>query len=155
MPIPVIDWCKSQWQRILSIFGRGHAGVDRDDLDPEIREVFFAELDDVTDALNQAYAIWRVNSADQAAMKNLRRGFHTLKGSALIVGASVLGEFCGRFEQLIIKMNDQHASITPDVIATVGQAIDLLPAFAKATRTGRAPPASARSIGNKAQRLLG
>jgi chemosensory pili system protein ChpA (sensor histidine kinase/response regulator) len=150
----LIAWCKSLLFRLWPFSAYRRTGDERDDLDPEIREVFFAELDDVTEALNRAFAIWRADLTDQAAMKSLRRGFHTLKGSALIIGATALGEFCGRLEQLTIRMNDQKVTITPEVIKTIEQAIALLPAFAKATQSGRPPPPPARVIGNKAQRLL-
>ncbi len=126
-----------------------------DDFDPELREVFFAELEEVTRALEGAFAIWRVNAADQAALKNLRRGFHTIKGSALLVGSTELGSFCKPLEDLTIKLMEAQVKATPPIVVTIEQAIGLLPAFAKSARDGRAPPPQAQSIAKRAQRLMG
>ena len=151
----MIAWCKSLLRRFGLIFSGFRAGGERDDLDPEIREVFFAELSDLTQSLNRAFAIWRVNPADQAALQTLRRGFHTLKGSGPIVGAHALGDFCGHIEQLTVRLIERHLTATPDLITTIEQAIALLPAFEKAVRHAQPPPAQARAIGSKARRLLG
>lgn len=133
--------------------GRGRSG--NNDFDPELREVFFAEMDDVTQTLNRAFLSWRANAADQPALKDMRRGFHTIKGSALLVGATALGEFCRPLEELTIRLMEQKVKVTPAMVVTVEQAIALLPAFAKTIRDGRGPPPQAPSIANRAQRLLG
>ncbi|MBK9656075.1 MAG: Hpt domain-containing protein [Rhodanobacteraceae bacterium] len=103
--------------------------------------------------LERAFAVWRANPADQAAMQNLRRGFHTIKGSALMVGANALGEFCRHLEQLSIRLMEQQLKVTPAMVVTIEQAIALMPAFAKSVRDGRAPP-QAHSITNRVQRLM-
>lgn len=87
-------------------------------------------------------------------MQNLRRGFHTIKGSALMVGATALGEFCRHLEQLSIRLMEQQVKVTPAMVVTIEQAIALLPAFAKTVSDGRAPPAQSHAIANRVQRLL-
>lgn len=151
----MITWFTSLLGRLTSMLGIGRAGAGNADFDPELREVFFAEMDDMTQTLDRAFAIWRVNAADQAALKNLRRGFHTIKGSALLVGAAALGEFCRHLEQLTIRLMEQQVKVTPALIVTVEQAIALLPAFAKSIRENRSPPAQWQAITKRAQRLLG
>ena len=150
----VFAWFTLQLRRLAAMLGFGRASSANDDFDPELREVFFAELDDVGETLNSAFVIWRVNSADQNALKNLRRGFHTIKGSALLVGANDLGDFCRHLEQLMIRLMEQQLKVTPAMIVTVDQAIALLPAYAIAIRDSRAPPPQARAVANRAQRLL-
>jgi chemosensory pili system protein ChpA (sensor histidine kinase/response regulator) len=137
------------------MLGIGRAGTGNDDFDPELREVFFAELEDVGQSLNSAFAIWRLNVADEASLKSLRRGFHTIKGSALLVGADGLGDFCRHLEQLMIRLMEQQMKISPATIGTVEQAIALLPAFAKTVSDGRSPPVQAHAIANRVKRLLG
>ena len=87
-------------------------------------------------------------------MQNLRRGFHTIKGSALMVGATALGEFCRHLEQLSIRLMEQQVKVTPAMIVTIEQAIALLPAFAKSIRDDRAPPPQSHALANRVQRLL-
>lgn len=151
----MIAWLSNLLQRLGSIFGRGGSHEDDDASDPELREVFFAELADVTQTLNRAFAVWKENSVDEAALKDLRRGFHTIKSSAQLVGAGALGDFCRHLEQLAIKLMDKQAKVTPAMVVTVEQAVALLPAFARSIREGRPPPPQAHALGNRVQRLLG
>ena len=150
----MIAWFTSILRRIASTFGIGRHGTDSDDFDPELREVFFAELEDVTQLLERSFVSWRANSADQVAMQNLRRGFHTIKGSALMVGASALGDFCRHLEQLSIRLMEQQLKVTPAMVVTIEQAITLMPAFARSVRDGRSTPPQAHAIANRVQRLL-
>lgn len=155
-PHPLIAWCTSLLRKLLSMagIGRAHAPRPDTDADAEIREVFFAELREVTRSLQQACAAWRLDPSDQAAMKALRRGFHTLKGSAPLVGATALSDFSGRLEKLTARILEQPPPASPDLIAMVEQAIALLPAFAVAIRDARPAPAQARSIDDRIRRLL-
>ncbi len=151
----MIAWLTDLLRRIGSRVGFGRAQTDSDEFDPELREVFFAELADVQQTLDSAFALWRVNVADEAALKNLRRGFHTIKGSAQLVGATALGDFCRHMEQLAIRLMEQKIKVTPAMIGTVEQAISVLPMFARTIREGRPAPVQAQAISNRAQRLLG
>jgi chemosensory pili system protein ChpA (sensor histidine kinase/response regulator) len=151
----VFAWLTDLLRRIGSLVGIGRAQTDSDEFDPELREVFFAELADVQQTLDSAFALWRANVADEAALKNLRRGFHTIKGSAQLVGATALGDFCRHMEQLAIRLMEQKIKVTPAMIGTVEQAISVLPMFARTIREGRPAPVQAQAISNRAQRLLG
>lgn len=150
----MIAWFSSLLSRLGSLVGLGRGRAHNDDFDPELREVFFAELEDVRLSLERAFAVWRVNSTDEAALKQLRRGFHTIKGSAQMVGADALGEFCRHLEQLAIKLMEKQAKVSPAMVVTVEQAIALLPAFARSVSDGRAPPPQSHAIANRVQRLL-
>ena len=151
----MIAWLTDLLRRIGSLVGVGRAQTDSDEFDPELREVFFAELADVQQTLDSAFAVWRANVADEGALKNLRRGFHTIKGSAQLVGATALGDFCRHMEQLAIRLMEQKIKVTPAMIVTVEQAIAVLPMFARTIRDGRPAPVQAQAISNRAQRLLG
>lgn len=130
------------------------ARVQDGGLDPELCEVFFAELADVSQTLTRSLADWRRNPADQEALKRLRRGFHTLKGSAPLIGATALGEFAAQLERLMIRQIERPHAPTPDLFGTVEQAIALLPAFAQSVRDARPQPPMVRALGHKVQRFL-
>jgi chemosensory pili system protein ChpA (sensor histidine kinase/response regulator) len=142
--------------RLRAFFGGRGGGVTvpapQDDPDAEIREVFLAELADVTKALQSAFADWRARPADADALKRLRRGFHTLKGSAPLIGATALSDCCRHLEQLVARFADAPA--TPDGVRVVEYAIQLLPACADAIRAARPLPAPLRAIGVQVQRYL-
>lgn len=145
----LIAWFKSLLSRLWP--GAGNRGGAA--LDPELCDVFFAELADVTSSLRTAAAAWRASPRDPEALKAVRRGFHTLKGSAPLVGATAIGEFCATVEQLLIRLGESPAKITPGAIELIDRAVALLPAFAAASRDGRPVPPEARAIATSATRI--
>ena len=153
----MIAWFKSLLRKLSSpsiATAPASARVD-DGIDPELAEVFFHELGEVTKSLNSALASWRANPADADALKKLKRGFHTLKGSAPLIGATALGEFAAQLERLIIRQIERPLPATTDLFGTVEQAILLLPAFAQAARQQRPPPPMVRAVGHRVKSLLG
>ena len=152
----MIAWCQSLLRKLrVRVGGRGGdvaVPSAQDDPDAEIREVFLAELADVTKALQSAFADWRARPADADALKRLRRGFHTLKGSAPLIGATALSDCCRHLEQLVARFVEAPA--TPDRVRVVEYAIQLLPACADAIRAARPLPPQLRAIGVQVQRYL-
>lgn len=130
----------------------GH--VPSEDVDTELRDVFLSELTDVLQSINAAFARWRVNPADVAAYKQLRRGFHTIKGSAPLVRADVLGNYCRDLERLMNEFHERPAKVTPIGISTLAQAIELLPAFGDSLRSNRPAPALASAVHQRVLRLI-
>lgn len=149
----MIAWCLSLLRKLRSPGRRAAAPVPQDDADAEIRDVFLAELADVTRALQSACADWRARPADAEALKRLRRGFHTLKGSAPLVGATALSECCRHLEQLVARFAEKPA--TPDMVRVVEYAIQTLPACAEAIRAARPLPPQLRAITAQVQRYVG
>jgi len=152
----LIAWLQSLFDRVRSLVGGGRARLAQgDDADAELREVFLIELREVAHSLQTACADWRANPADADALKRLRRGFHTIKGSAPLVGAVALAESCRHLESLMARLLDRSAQPTAEMVRAVEQAIRWLPACADALRDGRAPPAQLRAIGEQVRRFLG
>jgi len=150
----MIAWCLSVLRKLR--FRHGAAApvaTPQDDADAEIRDIFLAELADVTKALQSAHADWRARPSDADALKRLRRGFHTLKGSAPLVGATALADCSRHLEQLVARFAEKPA--TPDMARVVEYAIQLLPACADAIRAARPLPAQLRAIGVQVQRYVG
>jgi chemosensory pili system protein ChpA (sensor histidine kinase/response regulator) len=152
----MIAWCQSLLRKLRSLIGGQAGGVAAsaaaDDPDSEIREVFLAELAEVTKALQAAFADWRARPADADALKRLRRGFHTLKGSAPLVGATALSETSRHLEHFIARLADKPASA--EMLRVVDYAIGLLPACAEAIRSARPLPPQLRAISVQVQRYL-
>lgn len=123
------------------------------DHDPELVEAFLAEFADILPAIQRNFATWRANTADTDTLKQLRRGFHTIKGSAPIVGATALGVFGRDLERLTITFHERPETITPDALKILEQAIGMLPAYAETVRTNKPPPTLARILGQRLRRL--
>ncbi|MDO4776614.1 MAG: Hpt domain-containing protein [Cardiobacteriaceae bacterium] len=104
-------------------FVNAHADAVMDD---EIREFFVEELAELIELVNKAYPQWLESPESQMLTTELRRAFHTLKGSGRTVGYESLGEFAWQHEQLLNRVLDNHYRANKLVQSTVGDAIDLL-----------------------------
>ncbi|WP_302789668.1 Hpt domain-containing protein, partial [Escherichia coli] len=61
-------------------------------MDDELREVFLEETEEVLEMLREYLPRWAAAPHGTSALSELRRAFHTLKGSGRMVRALVLGE---------------------------------------------------------------
>ena len=96
-------------------------------IDEEIREVFVEEVGEEIANINVNLPAWKSNPDDLDALKNVRRSFHTLKGSGRLVGAVALGEFSWKVENMLNRVIDQTIKPDADVQALVDTAVAALP----------------------------
>lgn len=95
--------------------------------DAEISEIFVEEAEEVVQNISE---IWPKVQADRTALdalKEVRRGFHTLKGSGRMVGAHTVGELAWSIENMLNRVLDNNITLTQDVIALVSDVISILP----------------------------
>jgi len=142
----LISWFKSLLRKLRP----ARAGAA--EFDPDLGDIFLAELDEVAQSVNAACASWRANPGDREALVRMRRGFHTLKGAAPLIGSTALGEFCAQSERLTTRLIEMPTKATPEVISIVGQAVAVLPAFAQSMRDSRSPP-PLRTITERVRRI--
>ena len=95
-------------------------------MDEEIREFFNEELGEIVATMNDVYPQWRENPDDAQNTADIRRAFHTLKGSGRTVGYEALGEFAWQHEQLLNRVIEKDFTANSLVCDTVGDAISLL-----------------------------
>lgn len=96
-------------------------------VDDELREVFLEETDEVLDILQEYLPRWSANPDSPSALGELRRAFHTLKGSGRMVRALVLGELAWAVENLLNRVLEHSVAPSPAVQHLVGDALKLLP----------------------------
>jgi len=150
-------WIEGLGRRARAIF-RGIAGglarTPRETIDPEIREIFLAELDELSATLAALVPELRRDPAQSATLQTLRRAFHTIKGSGLMAGALGIAGVCGHLERLAVLLIEKRRTATPELVDFFAQAIALLPICSRAIQAGQPLPAAMREIGVRAQRLL-
>jgi len=100
---------------------------DEEPLDDELLEVFVEELDEVRDVLNEFLPRWQKAPDDHALQGEIRRAFHTLKGSGRMVRALVIGELAWAVENLLNRVLDGSRKVDEDVLSLVLEVIALLP----------------------------
>ncbi|EJM20037.1 chemotaxis protein histidine kinase-like protein [Pseudomonas sp. GM21] len=96
-------------------------------VDDELREVFLEETDEVLDILQEYLPRWAVNPDDKSALSEVRRAFHTLKGSGRMVRALVLGELAWAVENLLNRVLEDSIAPGAAVQQLLTEALNLLP----------------------------
>ena len=96
-------------------------------VDEELREVFIEETEEVLEILREYLPRWSGNPANRSALSELRRAFHTLKGSGRMVRALVLGELAWAMENLLNRILEQSVTPGASVQQLLGEVLDLLP----------------------------
>ena len=101
--------------------------IQSEDVDPEIREVFLEEADEVMQQLEGDHALWREDHANLESLRNIRRAFHTLKGSGRMVGAGQIGEVAWSIEHLLNQCLEGSVPVSAEVAAVVQEAVEIMP----------------------------
>ncbi|MBQ0712946.1 MAG: Hpt domain-containing protein [Porticoccus sp.] len=100
--------------------------------DQEIIGIFVEEVTEVLELIEGAYLQWVDNPKGEEPLNEIRRGFHTLKGSGRMVGAETIGDLAWSVENLLNKVIANRVTVTPTVIAFVDLAREVMPGLCAA-----------------------
>jgi chemosensory pili system protein ChpA (sensor histidine kinase/response regulator) len=108
------------------------ANAETDELiDEEILEIFTEEAGEVLETINTFFPRWAKDVKDQEALQEIRRAFHTLKGSGRMVNARDIGELAWAVEDMLNRIidastepNDGHAKLIQKVISLLPALVD-------------------------------
>ena len=92
-------------------------------IDEELRDVFLEETEEVLELLHRNLP----SGADRTALGEMRRAFHTLKGSGRMVRALVLAELAWAVENLLNRVLERSVAPGPEVQQVLDEAVALLP----------------------------
>ncbi len=107
-PAPEIS---AETQRLLA--------TDATALDAELVEIYLAEADEVLDSIRDHLAVLTGNQGDREALRTIRRGFHTLKGSGRMVGLMDLGEVAYDVEKIHNRLLEEERPVTRAVLRMI------------------------------------
>ncbi len=96
-------------------------------IDEEILEIFVEEVDEVLEAIEAQLPNWSQDLSAKTPVTEIRRNFHTLKGSGRIVGANQIGELGWALENMLNRVLDSTIEATEDHLFLVGSACQLIP----------------------------
>ena len=116
------------------------AADDNDDLiDDEIIEIFLEEAAEVLETIAEYLPKFVRNENDDDALAEVRRAFHTLKGSGRMVGASVSAELAWSIENMLNRLLDGTVNRSHDMMSVIDQVVALLPDLIEDFRTSQSP----------------
>jgi chemosensory pili system protein ChpA (sensor histidine kinase/response regulator) len=125
--IEIEEEIEEQVSGIDPLAATGGFQASTEGIDDDIRDIFLEEMQEEISNLRHAQQTWMTDPTQIAELTSIRRSFHTLKGSGRLVGASVLGEFAWRVENMLNRVLDGTIQPHSGVQAVVGHAIDALP----------------------------
>ena len=109
---------------------------DADLLDDDILEIFVEEADEVLETIREHYPRYRTDQDDHEALSEVRRAFHTLKGSGRLVGATSIGELAWSVENLLNRILDGSIVPTESIFGLLDRVVDRLPGLIQEFREG-------------------
>ena len=107
-----------------------------DEIDDEIIEIFLEEADEEHQNITRLLSQWQADQSNKDALKDMRRSYHTLKGSGRLVGARDLGEFAWAFENMLNRVIEKTIEATPVMFEVLNHGRDTLPHMYELFKTG-------------------
>jgi chemosensory pili system protein ChpA (sensor histidine kinase/response regulator) len=108
-------------------------------IDEEILEIFLEEVVEVLGNLDAALPKWSAQPGDTESLAEIRRAYHTLKGSGRMVGAAVLGELAWSVENMLNRVMDGTIEASRPIIDLTEKVRGLIPELREAFAEGRDP----------------
>ncbi|NOY66839.1 MAG: hypothetical protein GXP13_05470, partial [Gammaproteobacteria bacterium] len=100
-----------------------------DDIDEDIIDIFIEEAEEVLEEIQDNLPRWKENYDDQDSLANIRRSFHTLKGSGRLVGALSIGEFSWAIEGMLNKVINGALQPSLSIVSILDDSVSALPAL--------------------------
>ncbi len=104
----------------------------------EIAEIFVEEVGEVLKQIDDNLPIWRGNPGNDNALKEVRRGFHTLKGSGRMVHAEEIGELAWAVEGMLNRVIDKSLKVNDHIYEVVQETRKVIPAMIESFRNRQA-----------------
>lgn len=98
----------------------------REALGEDIFEIFSEEVTEISETLQTLYPQWDKARTQRETLVEIRRAFHTLKGSGRMAGAFALGDFAWIHEDLLNHVMSGQLKADERVSAQIGKAVEEL-----------------------------
>ncbi len=115
-------------------------------VDPQFVELFIEEAKEEIASIQANFPLWDQNPMDTESLAQMRRSFHTLKGSGRMVGARTIAEFGWSLENLMNRIIDKTLSRTPGMMALLRSSVAALPQLVEQLETGRKNPVAVEAL---------
>ncbi len=124
-----------------------------EDLDEEIMQIFVEDAREIIQVIDRTLPAWRANPEDREVLLELRRAFHTLKGSGRMVGASVIAELAWAVENMLNRVREEKIQHSEPMFKLLLEVHHILPEMVSQLEGGSAPQADIDDLRNRADAL--
>lgn len=101
-------------------------------IDDDIIEIFVEEAQEVLAVINEQFPVWRAEPGNAEVRLEIRRAFHTLKGSGRMVKASFISELTWSVENMMNRITDGTVTVSESMFSLIDQVRGVLPDLIKA-----------------------
>lgn len=122
-------------------------------IDDEIIEIFLEEAEEAYEAITELLPTWVANTTNDEPLKEIRRAYHTLKGSGRLVGAIDLGEFAWAFENMLNRVLDNTIKISAELLELMTLGKQALPELFELFKVAGKPGQNILSLSEYADAL--
>ncbi len=109
--------------------GSNDLSVLTGEADPLLVETFIDEAQQVALDMSDAWNKWKQDTVDWTTFAEMRRAYHTLKGSGRFVGAELISEFGWQFENLCNKCLGKKEVLSEKITQMLEQGVKHVPAL--------------------------
>jgi len=127
------------------------AGLE--DLDEEIMEIFVEDAREIIQVIDRTLPEWRDKPENRDVLLELRRAFHTLKGSGRMVGALVIAELAWAIENMLNRVREDKIGHSDQMFMLLFEVQRVLPVMVAQLEGGPAPDADIDALRNRADAL--
>jgi len=117
-----------------------------DDGDDDIINIFIEDAREMIALINKSLPDWHADVSNRDALLDLRRAFHTLKGSGRMVGASVIAEFGWSLENMLNKVREGKVAPSEEMFDLLYKVRDVLPEMVAQLEGGPDPVVDAEAL---------
>ncbi|MDH0030603.1 MULTISPECIES: Hpt domain-containing protein [unclassified Acinetobacter] len=96
-----------------------HSDEANRDFDPDLLDIFLEEADELLVGIDTDLNTWAADHKNVAALKNLMRYLHTLKGGSNMIQARHIGLIAHELETIYEKLINQQIQATPQLITVI------------------------------------
>jgi len=113
--------------------------VTVDDADDDIMQIFIEDAREMIALINKTLPDWSADPDNRDVLLDLRRAFHTLKGSGRMVGASEIAEFAWGIENMLNRVREGKIAHSETMFDLLYRARDILPELVAQLEGGPVP----------------
>ncbi|MEG2749998.1 MAG: Hpt domain-containing protein, partial [Acinetobacter sp.] len=106
-------------QQIASDHQYKQSNMANTDFDDDLLDIFLEEAEELLMGMDQDLNTWSKNGNDTAALNNLMRYLHTLKGGANMISAPFIGSIAHELESIYERVIRQQIATTPQLISII------------------------------------
>ena len=126
-----------------------------DETDDDIKEVFLEEFEEELEHLNSIFPRWKNNPEEQTELLGeIRRIYHTLKGSGRLVGANAIGDYSWKLEEITNMVLNKSQEVSDSFLKVMQHSVEMLPGLLEALKNETAVPSGYDQVVAAAEKVI-